>query len=117
MIAQEERIFDIYFMRRLTEDEAKSIIGNANWPDEFLSYERVLKTGHALRFQPFIFFEPLSLSLVLTAQDLRRERPEISEEEIAFLLGVSPSLAKRLLAAKSSGQASWWKRALRHLSL
>jgi hypothetical protein len=109
MIAQEERIFDEYFLRRLTVDQANSISVNAEWPVEFLSYERVLKTGHALHIQPCIFFERLSPSLVWTAEDLRKERPDILEEEIAFLLGVTITQAKRLMAA-ASGRSSWWQR-------
>ncbi|MDO7837059.1 hypothetical protein Q4610_18605 [Sphingobium sp. HBC34] len=113
MIAQEERIFDEHFLRRLTVDEATRISINAEWPIEFLSYERVLKTGHALRIRPCIFLEQLPASLVWTAQDLRRERPDISVEEIALMLGVPEAQAKRILASGSSGQGSWWQR-MRH---
>lgn len=110
MIAQEERIFDEHFLRRLSVDEANRISVNANWPVEFLSYESVLKTGHALHIRPCVFLERLAWSLVCTAEDLRKERPDISVEEIAFLLGVTATQAKRLLAAASSRQASWWQR-------
>lgn len=115
MIAQEERIFDEHFLRQLTVDEANRISVNAEWPVEFLSYERVLKTGHALRIRPCVFLERLSPSLVWTAEDLRRERPDISVEEIALLLGVSSTQAKRPLAAASSGQTSWWQRTRQRL--
>jgi hypothetical protein len=110
MIAQEERIFDEHFLRRLTAIEANRVSIDADWPDEFLSYERVLKTGHALRIRPCIFLERLSPSLVWTAEDLRKERPDISEEEIALLLGVTATQAKRLLAVKFLRQGSWWQR-------
>lgn len=110
MIAQEERIFDEYFLRRLTTDQANRISVTADWPCEFLSYERVLKTGHALNIRPCFFLEPLSPSLVWTTEDLRKERPDISLAEIAFLLGVTAPQAKRLLAAACSGQTSWWQR-------
>jgi hypothetical protein len=110
MIAQEERIFDEHFLRRLTVIEANRVSIDADWPDEFLSYERVLKTGHALRIRPCIFLERLSPSLVWTAEDLRKERPDISEEEIALLLGVTATQAKRLSAVKSLRQGSWWQR-------
>lgn len=117
MIAQEERIFDECFLRRLTDIEAKRVTFDAEWSDEFLSYERVLKTGHDLRIRPCIFLELLSPSLVWTAEDLRKERPDISEEEIALLLGVSGTQAKRLLAVKSLGQVSWWQRMRDRLGL
>ena len=115
MIAQEERIFDVHFLRRLSVDEAYCISVNAEWPVEFLSYERVLKAGHALRIRPCVFLERLSPSLIWTAEDLRKERPDISLEEIALLLGVTATQAKRLLEAASSGQASWWQRTRHHL--
>jgi len=117
MVAQEERIFDEHFLRRLTFDEADRISGNTEWPPEFLSYERVLKTGHALRIRPCVFLERLSPSLVWTAEDLRKERPDITVEEVALLLGVTATQAKRLLAAASSGQRSWWQRTRHRLGL
>lgn len=113
MIAQEERIFDEHFLRRLTVDEANRISGSAEWPVEFLSYERVLKTGHALHIRPCVFLERLSPSLVGTAEDLRKERPDISVDEIALLLGVTATRARQLLAVASSGESSWWQR-MRH---
>lgn len=113
MIAQEERIFDEYFLRRLTIEEADRISIRAEWPVEFLSYERVLKAGHALHVRPCIFLERLSPSLVWTAEDLRKERPDISVNEIAVLLGITETDAKRLLASASSGQGSWRQR-MRH---
>jgi hypothetical protein len=113
MIAQEERIFDEHVLRRLSVAEANRISANAEWPIEFLSYERVLNTGHALRIRPCVFLERLSPSLIWTADDLRKERPDISAEEIAFLLGITATHAKRLLAKASSGHGSWWQR-MRH---
>ena len=110
MIAQEERIFDEHFLRRLSVAEASRISVDAEWPAEFLSYERVLKTGHALRIRPCVFLERLSPSLVWTAEDLRKERPDITVEEIALLLGVTVTHAKRLSATASSKYRSWWQR-------
>ncbi|WP_088308103.1 hypothetical protein [Novosphingobium sp. B 225] len=117
MIAQEERIFDEHFLRRLTVDEANRIFMSAEWPVEFLSYERVLKTGHALRIRPCVFLDRHSPSLVWTVEDLRKERPDISVDEIALLLGVTATQTKRLLAAASSGKGSWWQRMRHRLGL
>lgn len=117
MIAQEERIFDEHFLRRLNVDVANCIINQAEWPVEFLSYERVLKTGHAMRIHPCVFLERLSPSLVSTAEDLRKERPEILDEEIGLLLGIPAGRAKRLLASKSSRNGSWWQRTRQRLGL
>lgn len=99
MVAQEERIFDEYFMRRLVEQEARHIIEDDRWPAEFITYESVLRTGRALS-QPCIYFDSMSPALVTTADDLRKARPAITVEEVAFLLGVTPKNAGRLLAAQ-----------------
>lgn len=117
MIAQEERIFDVHFLRRLTGGEANSVAIEAEWPTEFLSYERVLKTGHALRIHPCVFLERLSPSLVWTAEDLRKERFDISVDEIALLLGINSAQAKRILRETSSGKGSWWRRTRHRLGL
>lgn len=98
MIAQEERIFDEYFLRRLSASDAHNIISEGFWPAEFLTYERVLKVGRELS-QPCRFLEALSPSLVWTAKDLRKERPSITLEEIADLVGVTPKHAALLVSA------------------
>jgi hypothetical protein len=98
MVAQEERIFDQYFLRRVGEAEAQAT-GEGRWPDDFITYERVLEIGHRLA-TPCRFLNPLASSLIWSAHDLRRERPAISVEEIARLLGVTPGNAARLLEAK-----------------
>lgn len=117
MIAQEERIFDEHFLRRLNINEANRISTNGEWPAEFLSYERVLKIGHAMGIRPCVFLERLSPSLVWTAEDLRKERPDISVEEVGLLLGVTAAQAKRLLASDPAGHGSLWQRTRRWLGL
>ena len=98
MVAQEERIFDDYFLRRLTAEQAQDIVGEGHWPTDFITYERVLKVGMRLS-RPCIFLEAMAPSLIWTAQDLRKERPDMSVEEIAELIGVRPAAVRRLLAA------------------
>jgi hypothetical protein len=98
MIAQEERIFDEYFLRRVSEAEAGAILAG-HWPEDFMTYERVLEIGHTFA-KPCIFFNPLADSLIWSAHDLRRDRPEITADEVARLLGVTVQNAERLLKAK-----------------
>ena len=97
MVAQEERIFDDYFLRRLDGATAAKIADEKRWPAEFLTYDAVLKVGREMS-KPCVFLEPLASSLVWTAEDLRRERPDISVEQIAYLIGVTPEHAARLIA-------------------
>ena len=94
MIAQDERIYDNYYLQRILPASVKEIIDFCWWPDEFLTYERVLRLGKATgRF--WTFEDPLSLALVTTAEDLRRERPDITVEEIADLLTIPVAQASR----------------------
>ena len=100
MIAQEERIFDEYFLRRVSREAAEGILVGT-WPDDFITYERVLNIGHTFA-TPCAFLDAMSGSLIWSAEDLRKARPEITVDEIARLLGVTPKNAKRLLEANGS---------------
>lgn len=88
MIAQDERIYDNFYLRRLTAETKREILEWSLWPDEFLTYEQVLRLGRATG-RIWTFLESSSPALVTTVEDLRRERADISIEEIADLLGIS----------------------------
>jgi hypothetical protein len=105
MVAQEERIFDAYFMRRLDAAAAQEIEGHARWPEEFITYERVLKIGRKWG-PPARYFDAMAGSLVDTAADLRKERPDIGFAEIAHLLGISTAQVARLLSKSDQAGAS-----------
>lgn len=100
MIAQDERIYDNYYLRRISPAQLQEIEDFGLWPDEFLTYEHVLKLGKAAG-DVWAFLEPRSLALVTAAEDLRRERPDISVEEIASLLSVPVKQAAGLLGCPS----------------
>lgn len=109
MIAQEERIYDEYFLKRLTAEEAEVIRAAGRWPDDFLTYERVLRVGCA-HGNPFTFLDSRSPSLVDTIADLRRARPEIDDSEIAMLIGISERRVAKL--GKIPSPRRWWRRLL-----
>ena len=96
LVAQDERIYDNYYLRRLSAEASVAIIEHGQWPDEFITYERVLRLGRTLS-KPWTWLDPRSPSLVWTAEDLKRERPDISIAEIADLLAISEADAARLL--------------------
>jgi len=96
MIAQDERIYDNYYLRRLSTAAKEEIVDKSLWPNEFTTYERVLRLGRT-QGQIWTFDDPVSPALTTTAEDLRRERPDITVEEIAYLLGISVSNAAKLL--------------------
>ncbi len=98
MIASEERMYDDYFVKRLDTNEAGQIIKDGFWPDDFMTYEKVLELGVALS-KACRFPDPMAGSLVWTAHDLRAARPDITRAEIAELLGVDVDHVERLLAA------------------
>jgi hypothetical protein len=100
MIAQEERIHDNYCVKRLDPETVKGIINHSRWPDDFLRYEQVLRLGRQSG-QVARFLDPRSPALIDTANDLRRERPEISLEDIAFALAISVPQAMRLFREPS----------------
>jgi len=98
LVAQDERIYDNFYLRRLSDAEAKKLEQHNCWPNDFSTYEQVLRLGRTLS-DPWIFLDPQSPSLAWTAADLRKERPDISVAEIAYLLAIEPSAAAKLLPA------------------
>lgn len=86
LVAQDERIYDQYFLKRLDPATTNAVTASGTWPDDFITYERVLALGRAMCVPPR-FFDPLAYSLQWTVEDLRKERPAISPGEIAHLLG------------------------------
>lgn len=100
MIASDERIYDNYYLRRLSHESVEAIQERKQWPGEFLTYERVLSLGITMS-NPWTFLDPRSPALVATAEDLRRERPDISVKEVAYLLGIPVRNAARLFQKQS----------------
>jgi len=96
MIAQDERIYDNYYLRRVDPATVEVIREQGHWPADFLTYERVLLLGRTMS-KPWTFLDPRSPALMRTTEDLRRERPEISVEEVAYLLAIPVPDARRLL--------------------
>lgn len=87
LVAQDERIFDEYFLKKLTFEQAHEITHSNQWPQEFLTYENVLRLGGTMSTH-CRFLERTSPSLVWTAEELLTERPNITTSEIAALLGI-----------------------------
>ena len=98
MIAQEERIHDNYCLKRIDWQTLNEIVEHSGWPDDFLSYENVLRLGREAGYDE-TFLDPKSPALVETAQDLRRARPEISIEDVAYALAIPTKQAERLFKA------------------
>lgn len=88
MIGSEERINDVFIMKRLSISDSKNIIENDLWPDDFKEFASLLKIGkergHSVRF-----IDPVSPALVFTVIDLAIAKPHISAQEISELLQIS----------------------------
>ncbi len=99
LVAQDSRIYDIHLLKRLTVEDAEAIRSAGVWPEDFITYERVLKINRG-RCNPPYFLEPLAYSLQFTVEDLRNERANITVKEIAYLLGL-PLWQARILVWKN----------------
>jgi hypothetical protein len=97
LVAEETRIYDEHFLKRITAEQAGEIIESENWPSDFLTYESVLRVGRSLA-RPCRFAVPMDPSLIWTVTDLRNERGDIGAEEIAELLGVDLVTVTELIA-------------------
>ena len=96
MIAHDERIHDLSHLKRISEQRMRDIAEHDIWPDDFMRYEEVLRLGKTAGAPFFRFLDASSPALVDTAADLRRERPEMSHEEIADLLAITLEQAMNL---------------------
>lgn len=56
LVAQDERIYDNFYLKRLSPTEARTIADDNRWPDAFITYERVLRLGRTLS-QPWTFLD------------------------------------------------------------
>ncbi|WP_294290673.1 hypothetical protein [uncultured Sphingomonas sp.] len=88
MIAQDERIHDNFLLKRIEPSIMQGIVQASCWPEDFTRFENVLRiereSGKIAQF-----LNPFDPALIATVADLRRERPDISIDDIAFVLGLS----------------------------
>ncbi len=98
MVAQDERIHDNFYLKRIDGDTLSGIITAARWPDDFVTYEQVLRLGQQPG-QMCVFADPEDPALAATVIDLRQARPDIGADEISELLNIPFEAAMRLLQA------------------
>ena len=93
LIAQEERINDIYCLYRQDKKNANEIINNKIWPVIFDRYEQLLKIGKDAGIS-FRFVDPInSYSINATVEVLAKEKPGIKISYLAELLNVDVATA------------------------
>jgi hypothetical protein len=90
LVASEERQNDNYCLRRVREDEARSVVAGGPWPTDFHRYETLIRlgieAGHVFRF-----IDPMDTRW--TMADLARERPGIRVSELAELVALDVEVA------------------------
>jgi hypothetical protein len=104
LVAADERINDVFLMRRLTDADLDAIQRQSEWPGDFSKFAEVLRLGLDRGYR-WTFGDPESPALVYTVADLAREEDGIAVARIASLLQVDLPHAKRL-ADLAEAQAS-----------
>jgi hypothetical protein len=102
MVAQEERIHDNFYLKRLTVSEMNMIAEQGAWPPDFLRFEDVIRLGPDHQ-QVARFFD--TSDLTDTVKELMEARSDISASEIAHLFVLSEGEAKRLM--ERAARMSW----------
>jgi hypothetical protein len=102
MVAQEERIHDNFYLKRLTIAEMKLIEEQGAWPPDFLRFEDVIRLGPDHK-QVARFFD--TNDLTDTVKELMETRSDISASEIAYLFVISEREAKKLM--DRAARMSW----------
>jgi hypothetical protein len=92
LVAQEEKLNDVYVIKRLNSQDANATVAG-NWPPDLDRYEDLLEIGkahgHAARYAEPMETLPICIDLV-------GQNPDIKPETIAHLLNVSLDNARDL---------------------
>ena len=101
MVAQEERIHDNFYLKRLDPDQMRRVVERNDWPSDFMVFEDVIRLGPDNN-QACHFCD--TDDLTDTVKELMEAREEISSGEVAYLFCISGREAERLMdkAAKTS---------------
>ncbi len=102
MIAQEERIHDNYYLKRLSTDQITAIRERGEWPGDFLRFEDVIRLGPDNK-QVCHFFN--SDDLTDTVKELMEARDDITAAEISYLFCLSEEEARHLM--HKAANTSW----------
>lgn len=107
LIAQEERLCDVYILRKLDGDETAALCDEAMWPTSFDRYGTLLTlceaAGHSWRD-----WDGSSTSLLATAHVLKQECPDITIDEIAAVLRVGPADVRQIEASFEAVDPRSW---------
>jgi hypothetical protein len=102
MVAQEDRIHDNIYLKRLTAPAACEILEFGAWPSDFLKFEDVIRLGPD-NGSFSVFLDPHAH--LVTIKQLVEERRDISAADVAYLLCLSEKEAGMLMA--KARKTSW----------
>ncbi len=102
MIAQDDRIHDNFYLKRLDVGEMAALAEHGDWPVDFLRFEDVIRLGPDNK-QVAYFVNPDDLTS--TVKELIEARRDISPKEVAYLFCLSERKALQLM--KKAGRMSW----------
>ena len=104
MVAQEERIHDNFYLKRLDPYEMRGLVEQGEWPSDFMAFEDVIRLGPDNQ-QVCQFLN--TDDLTDTVKELMEAREDISSSAIAYLFCLSEREAERLMA--KAAKTSWAK--------
>lgn len=96
MVGSEERINDVFLLKRLSALETQKIDSHHKWPDDFKEYSALLKIGRE-RGHSVQFIDLHSPVLVQTVIELATVKPGIGVQEISNLLQVDRDQARHIV--------------------
>ena len=100
LVAQEERLNDVFVLRKIADEEAQAVLAGAAWPIDLDFYEALLRLGaehsHHSRFVDVEDALPVAIDLV-------GQRPNITNVEIANLVNL-PEDAITSIASRARQQ-------------
>lgn len=101
LIAEEFSINDIELLKRLDNAVADKIIQKNEWPEHFKTLEELLAIGK-LNDRSVRFVDYVARGLIEAVQELKKDRPNITLAEIAFLLNIDEVRAQALCKSSVS---------------
>lgn len=94
LVAQEERLNDVFVLKRVSNTVASAILREGRWPGFLETYEELLEIGkahgHAARYEDPLEMLPIAI-------DLLGQRPDLSAVDFARLGNVDEDSAERVL--------------------
>jgi len=96
LVACEQRVYDVWFLKRTSDEVAEQIVELNRWPDVFHSYAELLKLalerGHRV-----CYLDPAdSIELFGAIEDLAKAKPNISLLELCQLLPIDLGTARKI---------------------